>query len=233
MDHKNKIYTNTIVGFQGKVRKIVVVDDKPNNRSFIVNFLQPLGFKLLEASNGVEGLEKAIEFHPDLIITDLVMPVMDGFEMMRRIRSSEQLKQIMVIATSASVYELEHQQSQDIGWSDILSKPVNVEELLDKLKRHLQLEWVYEQYDPEVSKIKIESAKKVLPEAIVPPPADVLAELYDLAKKGNMFAIIKSAENLKQLDDKFVTFAQTISNYADEFQLKKIRILIEKYLEKN
>ncbi|AOW98522.1 hypothetical protein BJP34_02855 [Moorena producens PAL-8-15-08-1] len=233
MDHKTKIYTNTIVGFQGKVRKIVVVDDKPKNRSFIVNFLQPLGFKLLEASNGVEGLEKAIEFHPDLIITDLVMPVMDGFEMMRRIRSSEQLKQIMVIATSASVYELEHQQSQDIGWIDILSKPVNVEELLDKLKRHLQLEWVYEQYDPEVSKIKIESVKKVMPEAIVPPPADVLAELYDLAKKGNMFAIIKSAENLKQLDDKFVTFAQTISNYADEFQLKKIRILIEKYLEKN
>jgi len=158
---------------------------------------------------------------------------MDGFEMMRRIRSSEQLKQILVIATSASVYELEQQQSHDIGWIDLLSKPVNLEELLDKLKQHLQLEWVYEQYDPELSKIKIESAEKVLQYPTVHPPDDVLAELYDLAKKGNIFAISKSAENLKQLDDKFVTFAQTISNYANEFQLKKIRLLIENYLEKN
>ncbi|NEO35694.1 MAG: response regulator [Moorea sp. SIOASIH] len=233
MVHKNQIYTNTIVGFQGKVRKIVVVDDKPENRSVIVNFLQPIGFELLEASNGVEGLEKARECNPDLIITDLVMPVMDGFEMMRRIRSSEQLTQILVIAISASVYELEQQPSQDIGWSDILSKPVKIEELLGKLKQHLQLEWVYEQYDPGLSKIKIESAEKVQPDATVPPPDDVLAELYDLAKKGNMFAITKTAENLKQLDDKFVPFAHTISNYANEFQLKKIRILIEKYLEKN
>ncbi|NEQ84414.1 MAG: response regulator [Moorea sp. SIO2I5] len=197
MDYKPKIYTNTIVGFRGKVRKIVVVDDKPENRSVIVNFLQPLGFEFLEASNGVEGLQKATEFNPDLIITDLVMPVMDGFEMMRRIRSSEQLKHILVIATSASVYELEQQQSQDIGWTDILCKPVNVEELLDKLKQHLQLEWVYEQYVPEVSKIKIESPKKVMLDATLPPPYDVLAELYDLAKKGNMFAITKTAENLK------------------------------------
>ncbi|NEP48302.1 MAG: response regulator [Moorea sp. SIO3C2] len=233
MDYKPKIYTNTIVGFRGKVRKIVVVDDKPENRSVIVNFLEPLGFEFLEASNGVEGLEKATEFNPDLIITDLVMPVMDGFEMMRRIRSSEQLKQILVIATSASVYELEQQPNQDLGWNDILSKPVNVEELLDKLKQHLQLEWVYEQYNPELSNLKIESVEKVQPEVTVPPPPDVLAELYDLAKKGNMFAISKSAENLKQLDDKFVTFAQTISNYANEFQLKKIRLLIEKYLENN
>ncbi len=233
MDHRTPIYPNTIVGFQGKVQKIVVVDDKPDNRSVIVNFLQPLGFELWEASNGVEGLEKATECNPDLIITDLVMPVMDGFEMMRRIRSSEQLKQILVIATSASVYELEQQQSHDIGWIDLLSKPVNLEELLDKLKQHLQLEWVYEQYDPELSKIKIESAEKVLQYPTVHPPDDVLAELYDLAKKGNIFAISKSAENLKQLDDKFVTFAQTISNYANEFQLKKIRLLIENYLEKN
>ena len=233
MVHRTPIYPNTIVGFQGKVRKIVVVDDKPDNRSVLVNCLQPLGFELLEASNGVEGLEKATECNPDLIITDLVMPVMDGFEMMRRIRSSEQLKQILVIAISASVYELQQQPSHDIDWNDILSKPVNLEELLDKLKRHLQLEWVYEQYHPEVSKIQIESAQEVMPDATLPPPDDVLAELYDLAKKGNMFAITKTAENLKELDDKFVPFAETLSNYAKEFQLKKIRLLIEKYLKKN
>ncbi|NEQ89126.1 MAG: response regulator, partial [Moorea sp. SIO2I5] len=151
--------TKTIIGCQGKARKILVVDDKWENRSVIVNVLQPLGFELWEASNGVEGLEKATEFNPDLIITDLVMPVMDGLEMMRRLRSSYQLKDLLIIASSASVYELDKQQSWNAGCDDFIPKPVDIAELLEKLKQHLQLEWVYEDFIPK-PEIKTDAGSK-------------------------------------------------------------------------
>ena len=81
--HQSKTASQqNIVGFTGDKAKILVVDDHWENRSVITNFLEPLGFEILEAENGQEGLSKAMEFKPDLILTDISMPVMDGFEMM-------------------------------------------------------------------------------------------------------------------------------------------------------
>ncbi|OQW93573.1 MAG: hypothetical protein BWK79_10450 [Beggiatoa sp. IS2] len=68
--------------------KILVIDDKEENRSVLVNLLTPLGFKILEARNGQEGLATARKLRPNLIFLDLVMPIMDGFEMVRQIRKS-------------------------------------------------------------------------------------------------------------------------------------------------
>ncbi|EGJ33328.1 MULTISPECIES: response regulator [Moorena] len=62
-----------------------MVDDKQENRWVIVNLLAPLGFELIEASSGQEALDEATAFSPDLIITDLLMPQMDGFEMIRQL----------------------------------------------------------------------------------------------------------------------------------------------------
>jgi signal transduction histidine kinase len=78
--------TGTIVGYQGTKRKILVVDDRWENRSVLVNLLEPIGFEIVEANNGQEGIQQANATHPDLIITDLAMPVMDGFEMIPRLR---------------------------------------------------------------------------------------------------------------------------------------------------
>ena len=75
-----------IVGFEGVQKKILVVDDIASNRDVLVEMLSPLGFELDQASSGEEGLVVAGNFQPDLILTDLVMPGMDGMEMMGRIR---------------------------------------------------------------------------------------------------------------------------------------------------
>ena len=77
-----------ITGYEGRRRKVMVVDDRWENRSVIVNLLEPLGFELLEAENGREGLDKAIQELPDVIITDLSMPIMDGYEMLQQLRES-------------------------------------------------------------------------------------------------------------------------------------------------
>jgi len=75
-----------IVAFIGSRRKILVVDDKLENRSILVNLLQPLGFTVLEATDGLDAVNKACEFQPDVIFMDLVMSRMDGFEATRRLR---------------------------------------------------------------------------------------------------------------------------------------------------
>ena len=223
--------TKTIIGCQGKARKILVVDDKWENRSVIVNVLQPLGFELWEASNGVEGLEKATEFNPDLIITDLVMPVMDGLEMMRRLRSSYQLKDLLIIASSASVYQLDKQQSSKAGCDDFIPKPVDVAELLETLKQHLQLEWVYEDVIPKPETIIDAGAEEIQLDGIVPPPSDILNLLYNFAKIGSVFEIRQEAEKLEKLDDKFVPFAKVIYKFSKEFKVKELRKFIEEYVD--
>lgn len=80
------ISSKNIIGFKGEERKILVVDDRWKNSSFIINLLEPIGFKLMYDSNGQESLDKAVQFQLHLIIADLFMPVMDGFEMARRLR---------------------------------------------------------------------------------------------------------------------------------------------------
>jgi CheY-like chemotaxis protein len=86
----------------------------------------------------------ANDFLPDAIMTDLVMPVMDGFELGRKIRQSPQLKHIPIIANSASVFDTYKQQSLKAGCDVFIEKPIQMNILLEYLQKCLPLEWIYE-----------------------------------------------------------------------------------------
>lgn len=81
-----------IIGFEGSSKKILVIDDRWENRSVIANLLTPLGFEVIEAINGKAGLEIARQTKPDLVITDLVMPEIDGFQLLQYWKESPSLK---------------------------------------------------------------------------------------------------------------------------------------------
>lgn len=133
-----------IISYVGEKRQILIVDDRWENRAVIVNLLEPLGFILIEAENGQHGLEKMREHLPDLVITDLAMPVIDGFEMLKQLRNDENLQQLKVIVSSASVSQPDRQMSIEAGGDDFLAKPVNAQELFNTVGKHLQLTWNYE-----------------------------------------------------------------------------------------
>jgi CheY-like chemotaxis protein len=133
-----------IIGYEGEPRSILLVDDRWENRAVVLDLLKPLGFSLIEAEEGQDGLSKAKEHQPDLIITDLAMPVMDGLEMTRSLREWDEFKDIPIIASSAFVFNYDRQQSQEAGCDDFLPKPVQATELFDLLQHHLNLIWVYE-----------------------------------------------------------------------------------------
>ena len=110
IDHRGQI-----IGIKDRQPKIVVIDDRWANRSVISNLLSPIGFEVSEANDGLEGWEKIVEVQPDLIVTDLLMPELDGFELIKRVRESETFKDIIIIVSSASVFEADQYRSLEAG----------------------------------------------------------------------------------------------------------------------
>jgi signal transduction histidine kinase/FixJ family two-component response regulator len=234
-----------IIGFVGSKRKVLVVDDKWENRSVLVNLLEPLGFEVLEATDGRDGLSKACEFKPDVIFMDLVMTVMDGFEATRRLRMLPELKGVVVIAISASVFDFDQQQSREVGCDDFLPKPVREAELLEKLRVYLELEWLYERND-EVGRMKDENKNSLqtglrpatltdstLETSIVAMPSEEVAVLLDLAMSGDLRGIVEQAERLEALDRQWVPFATHLRQLAKSFKGKQIVELLKNIKRQN
>jgi PAS domain S-box-containing protein len=209
-----------IIGVKDRQPKVLVVDDKWENRSVISNLLIPIGFEMREASNGDEGWQQIEAFHPDLIITDLLMPKTAGFELISRIRTSEMFKDLIVIVSSASVFESDQHRSIEAGGNDFLPKPVLASELLQKLQKHLQLEWIYEDSQQPMHSVKD-------PAELIAPPAAELDTLYELTLKGNFKGITKQSAFIAQMDQKYSPFAKKVQQLAKRFQDQEILALIQ------
>ncbi len=107
------------------MRKILVVDDNRDNRDILTFRLQLMGgFEILVASNGKEALEVASRARPDLILMDLRMPVMDGYEATQALRRTEWGKNIPIIAVTAGLTEEHREKALSVGCSDFISKPI-------------------------------------------------------------------------------------------------------------
>lgn len=221
-----------IIGFEGSKRQLLVVDDRWENRSVLVSLLEPLGFAVIAVSNGREGLDKAQEIHPDLIITDLMMPEMDGYEMLRQLRQIPELQNVPAIASSASVFESNQNESIAAGADAFLPKPVEAPALLKLLEKYLNLKWIYDQnsIDVEPMKANSEAISSSTPDEIVPPTEEVLSQLHTLALQGRLMAIEQQLKTVEKTDERYQPFVKAVREYADNFQTEKIRALIEQYL---
>ncbi|MBN3926856.1 ATP-binding protein [Nostoc sp. NMS4] len=221
-----------IVAFEGSKRQLLVVDDRWENRSVLVSLLEPLGFAVIAVSNGREGLDKAKEIHPDLIITDLMMPEMDGYEMLRQLRQIPELQNVPAIASSASVFESNQNESITAGADAFLPKPVEAPALLKLLEKYLNLKWIYDQNSIAVEPMKAnsEAISSSTPDEIVPPTEKVLSQLHTLALQGRLMAIEQQLKTLEKTDEQYQPFVKAVREYADNFQTEKIRAFIEQYL---
>src|SRR4028119_847818 len=211
-----------IIGIKDRQPKIVVVDDKWANRSVLSNLLSPIGFEVSEANDGQEGWEKILEVQPDLIVTDLLMPEVDGFELIKRVRESENFKDLIIIVSSASVFETDQYRSLEAGANAFIAKPVQATELLQNLQQYLELEWVYEANEAPLA---IGSDTNEL----ISPPATEMEILYELAMKGNFREIVQQAVLLEQLDPKYIPFAKRLHQMAKDFQDEEILTFIQSY----
>ena len=213
-----------IIDYQGSRRKILVIDDRHENRLVIINMLEPLGFQLAEADNGQAGLDAVIQMQPDLIVTDVHMPVMDGLEMTRRLRQLPDFATTPIIASSATLSQVDVQTSLDAGCNSFFPKPIEFTGLLTLLQQHLELQWIYQETEPDVIQITDSKSHEVI---MVMPPAEELMAIYTAAQGGFMSDIHQEVDRLKQLAPEYIVFANRILELSQQFDDESIIRLIE------
>lgn len=228
-----------IIGIQGNVPQILIVEDEQNHLNVLRNLLHSIGFRTLEASDGVEGLKLALENKPDVILLDLAMPNMDGFELMVKLQANPQTSSIPIIVSSASVFDADRQRSLEAGAKTFLPKPLQVEELTKTLGNLLNLKWIYDnsnsnldiENNPENSKIQTNKTAEGETE-IISPSEEIVQQLYHLAMMGDIPAIVGILEEIVIQDKQLLGFAEEISKLAASFQTAKIRKFLKQFLAK-
>jgi signal transduction histidine kinase/CheY-like chemotaxis protein len=204
--------------------RVLVVDDNDTNREILVKMLTPIGFTLFEAENGQAGLEAFAAHQPQLVLMDVVMPVMDGREATRRIRALPEGRDLPIIAVSASVFEEQLQEIIQVGASDVLRKPLREEELLEKIARFLPAAFDYEgEEDPAAAPQSEALSEACLTEALMLLPEEIRANLLDAARqldRGRIIALTTVPDGIA------AGVADAIRSHAEAYRFDLIEELL-------
>ncbi|MEO1375597.1 MAG: ATP-binding protein [Cyanobacteria bacterium J06635_10] len=217
------IRTGKIIGYTGNKKLILIVDDRWENRSLFINLLSYLGFELIEAENGRDGLEKAIEYQPDLIISDIKMPIMDGWQMLEEVRKIDKLQNTLFMFCSAIASESESKKALKAGANYFLNKPVKSKELYRVLAKQLQFTWLYSN-DENTKSLAIKPSSN---NKIIIPPTSELEMLLEFAKKGKIKGIQKELDRISQSDRQYQDFVNELDSFVKCFNIKKIREFLQ------
>ncbi|AUT01612.1 two-component system response regulator [Nostoc sp. CENA543] len=204
---------------EGNAPQILIVDDDEHHRYMLASLLQDIGCRVLEASEGKRGLHLANEHCPDVILLDLAMPNMDGFELMVHLQEKPQTKKIPIIVASASVFDDHRQRSLEAGATAFLPKPLQINELFLALRSLLKADFV-----------QVTPTPKQADSEMVLPPEDVLQQLYHLSMMGDIPAIEGIIEELLQQDSRMKTFVSELKKLTANFQTAKIRNFLKSFV---
>ncbi len=123
-----------------KQARLLFVDDNPESGAVLINKLENLDFSISVASDGQEGIELAQALHPDIIMLDLFMPGMDGYETCRQLKLKESTSDIPVIFMTAHSDQASMLRGYEVGGVDYITKPVQFKELLARINKHLTIQ---------------------------------------------------------------------------------------------
>jgi len=209
-----------VTGYHGPRRRVLVVDDQLDNRRILRELLVPLGFDVIEAANGAETLELAASHAPDIAFIDLVMPVIDGFEAIRRLRADTASAALPVVAISASAFDSTRAQCKRSGFDDFLTKPVQLDEVLRLIGRHLGLQWVFAKalVAPE------ESFASGRTTACLPRP--LVQELLALARMGDVQALSVGIEAAHGTHPGCSALLTQLAALARSYDMRAVRELL-------
>ena len=213
-----------VTGYRGERKRILVVDDNVGNTSMLVSLLEPLGFRIDTASNGEEALGMARERLPDLVLMDLVMPVMDGLTSVRLMRADPRLDRTGIIGASASVTDSSHKNDFINICDDFVIKPIRIDLLLRKIGSRMGLEW-------ETKEVVTAARERysALDNGDMPaPPLSELDALLDLALMGDMLGVERWATALEETDARYGAFAGRLKELAGGFKTKAVLALVRR-----
>ena len=208
------------------VYRVLVVDDKPVNRILLVKLLAPLGFEVLQAENGKTALEIWEAWEPQLVLMDMRMPVMDGYEATRRIKATLKGQATVIFAVTASALEEDRAVILSEGCDHYIRKPFREQEIFSAMEQHLGIRFVYEESGP------IEKAtshkKPTLPELITRMsglPAMLLQRLRKAVVLGQVSEIAACIGEIQILD---APLAAGLARLAENYEYNKILEMLER-----
>lgn len=211
----------TINGYVGDRRRILVVDDNVANRAVVRDLLSPLGFEIVEAADGELALTAAKEANPVLILMDLAMPNMNGYEATKRLRQMPEFANTPILACSASLSPSRLMETREAGCNDFLAKPIEVRRILERFGHFLNLEWTHRETENQPGATLEESAEIVLPSR------ETTHNLLELAKDGRLQEIIEEVDRLLQDNPELGAWLRTIRQLADDFEVDNLRARLE------
>jgi CheY-like chemotaxis protein len=189
--------------------------------------LEPLGFEIETVEDGQEAVKKAVAAKPDLILLDLLMPVMDGDKALQQIKDDKELKAIKIIGVSAAVADRERARAFAADCDDFISKPVETGALLDKLKAQLQIEWIEDEVggprtrDPSSPRLRrAGEGRETKDEEAGPvkmPSRAVLEQIIQHVERGEFTKLESTIDELEAEDSDYSDFCDRIRAHARRY----------------
>ncbi|MCV6639186.1 ATP-binding protein [Candidatus Albibeggiatoa sp. nov. NOAA] len=216
---------------RSKPFSVLIVDDKSENALVLQNLLEPLQFKTAAVNNGQAAWEAIEKQAFDLLITDLVMPVMDGFELARRIRKHPEWSQLPIIAASASVFYYQQSESLEAGCNVFLPKPIHLEELLQAIHDYLPLEWVCEQ-EETFNQIDepTQSADDISLHSEIELQTEYASRLFDLGMMGDIEELNQYLDSLHSEGELATPLFKQLKGLTAQFDSDEICEIVKPYM---
>ncbi len=211
------------------VYRLLIAEDNWANRRLLVQYLSPLGFEVKEAANGQEALTIWEHWLPHLIFMDMRMPIVDGYEATRRIRSTVKGQATVIVALTASVLDEERDIILSEGCNAFIRKPFREEELFDVIAQYLGVRFVYqtETVSPE-PRSDLAGSRKRSTESWAARLAAVSPELIDYLQRATLEADLKSiADAIERIRARDAGLAEALADMSKNFDHDAILQLIQ------
>ncbi len=217
--------SSRIIGLEpGQPRyRILIVDNQWDNCQLLIKLLAPLGFELQEATDGKEAMAIWEKWSPHLICMDMRMPVMDGYEATKRIKSTEEGQDTVIIGLTASSVEEERAMVLSSGCDAFLRKPWREADLFELIRKHLGVRYVCEKKKPASDRSVNDKSDALTPSALVALPSEMLASLEEATVRADIERIFKIIADIRAQNP---ILAEALANLAGDFEYAKISDII-------
>jgi len=205
--------------------RILVVDDKETNRLLLSKMLEGVGFVVREAGNGWETIAVFEEWDPDLIFMDMVMPGMDGYEATRRIKAAEGGGETAIVAITASAFEEDREKVLATGADDFVRKPFREDELFEKIKEQLRVEYVYaEEEAPESTSPETPGPTPLTRESLVELPSELVDGIREATTRLDLRRLNGLIDRVAEYD---VPLAEALRDLANRYEYEALSDLFQ------
>lgn len=202
--------------------RILIADDHILSKKYIADALKSIGFTVSQADDGQQAIEIALKEQPDLILMDLMMTEMDGFEATGIIRTFRHMKDVVIIAISTTNHGKSSQGFIRKEFDAFILKPVEIDRLLETIRSFIGLKWKLAEitYSQTVSN----------DDPLELPPASTMTILMDLARRGNLRKVKDMADRIRKEHPECEKFSSTLEKLADNFEEIELYKFIEKLM---